>query len=278
MARVAATNWFGACASGAIVLPIFMNSRRSRAHFCVEDPPRRVTVHLTGFGPFGGITENPTSTVCRVLRAFIQAGERPVDICPALIDEFSNSQISVEGMDALEVSAEACRANVQAILQSCERRRREEQHAGIQVIVHLGVSSVSRQMQLECRGINIADFRIPDVAGWQPRGEPVVANSEMALYTSLPLPQILGEMHDRGVSCAISTDAGRYICNYVFYSSLNAAKKLDIPVLFVHMPPFEAMGEGAQVSAVLCLLLAIARQLRGEHFSGRAPRTWNVLG
>eukprot|EP00968_Pinguiococcus_pyrenoidosus_P016236 scaffold1541_cov256-Pinguiococcus_pyrenoidosus.AAC.24 len=40
----------------------------------------------------------------------------------------------------------------------------------------------------------------------------------------------------------ISTDAGRYLCNYIFYKSLRAANELDKTVsIFIHVPPFEAV-------------------------------------
>lgn len=229
-----------------------------------------MTVHLTGFGPFGGVPENPTSIVCRLLREYVEAGKAPLGVSKALLDEFASAGVELRGMDALEVSAEACRANVPAIVKGLNEK------AGAVALVHLGVSGASKQINLECRGVNIADFRIPDVRGCQTQGEPVVANAEPVLYTPLRLPEILGELRDRGVKCEISTDAGRYICNYIFYQSLHEAKSTGIPVLFVHVPQFEAIPCPAQVAAVLCILLAIARQLRGESPVTHAPGTPSV--
>lgn len=220
-----------------------------------------VTVHLTGFGAFGGIESNPTSVLCRELKKFTQEGKEQPGVPASLLKEFMASGVRVEGMDAIEVSADACRARVKNIFARAEERRARY---APRVVVHLGVSGAAERIMLECRGANSADFRIPDVKGWQPRGAPVVTEGDAMLYTALALPQILGELHDRGVDCAISTDAGRYICNYIFYSSLHAAEGTGVPVLFVHVPQFEVMDQAAQFTALLCLLLAIARQMRGD--------------
>lgn len=250
--------WLGGAAAVALYgLKSLEHSYRGQVFTLCQDRPARrpVRIHLTGFGPFGGIEDNPTSVVCRVLKEFVREGKVPAGVPPGLLREFADAGIALDGLEALEVSAAACRAGVRAIL------GRSGDSAAC-AIVHMGVSSASERVHLECRGFNVADFRIPDVRGWQPRGEQIVGAAEPQLYTSLPLLEILGEMHDRGVDCAISTDPGRYICNYIFYSSLHAAQASGTPVLFVHMPSFERMEQAVQVTAVLCMLLAVARQLR----------------
>lgn len=253
---------FGIWAGGAAAAHLIQG--RQHKMRCQAFPPGlpAVTLHVTGFGAFGQVRDNPTSAVCRELRAWIKEGHAPQGVPSALLQEFADSEIHVEGMEALEVSAEACCAHLLEVLgERAEKRGGEDPFA----IVHLGVSGVAKGFLLECRGANFADFRIPDVKGWQPQGEPIVPAGEDMLYTTLPLPQILGELHDRGVECAISTDAGRYICNYMFYSSLHAAAPSGTPVLFVHVPPFECLDQATQVATILCLFLAIAHNLRGGH-------------
>lgn len=263
--------FFGAT-GGLIALPAFSPDaadRRSRIVCCIGPtsgqaaaPRRPVLLHLTGFGPFGGVNENPTSIVCKILRDYIEHGNIPDGVDRSVLEELSAANICLEGLDALEVSAEACRENVPAIVDGLLNKVRSGKSDAV-ALVHLGVSPGSRTIQLECRGVNVADFRIPDVRGWQADGESVVACADSVLYTTLRLHEILGELHDRGVSCEISTDAGRYICNYIFFTSLHATKPTTIPVLFVHVPSFETMAAPTQVAAVVWLLLAIARQLHG---------------
>jgi len=227
--------------------------------FPARPPP--VKVCLTGFGPFGQVRENPTSVVCAVLREYVEHGKKPEGVDGELLDEFSRANVGLIGLDALEVSAVAATEASRDILDSL---RATDRGAVAAAVIHLGVAADSRKIRLECRGVNVADFRLPDVRGCRASGEPVVDGAVPMLYTSLRLPEIMGELRDCGVDCEISTDAGRYLCNYIYFSSLHGARPDGIPVLFVHVPPFEAVDRAAQVAAVLRLLLAVATQLRQE--------------
>lgn len=77
------------------------------------------------------------------------------------------------------------------------------------------------------------------------------------LQTQIDVPQLVRHLKDAGVKVSAfkytrnslifgpqsvqqSTDAGRYLCDFVFYCSLAAAEKSDTkstPVLFLHCPP-----------------------------------------
>lgn len=219
-----------------------------------------LTIYMTGFGPFMGVEQNPTSTLCETFRKYLQQGMVPEGVDKELLKEFDESGIALEGLKVLEVAAESCRSEVPEIVNHLKQRKAESQ--GDAVILHLGVASNRDAISLECRGVNEATFRVPDERGYQCCGEDVVADSAPVMFCSLDLPKILAEMHDRGVKCEMSTDAGRFLCNYVFFHSLHAAKPFDIPVLFVHVPPFKDMDHAAQVVGLLCLFMAIARQLR----------------
>jgi len=228
----------------------------------------QLVMHLTGFGPFGNVSENPTSIICRQLRDLVDYGRQPEGVNPTVLEEFSKAGVSLRGLDALEVSAEACNQAIPRIVTNLDAAvaaaGNSDGAASAAALIHLGVASGSKGIRLECRAANVADFRIPDARGRQSRGEAVVEGAEPVLYTTLQLPELLSELHDSGMmACEISTDAGRYLCNYVYFASLHACQSTRIPVLFVHVPSFEDMACPQQVTAVLLLVLAIARQLRG---------------
>mmetsp|Transcript_62280 Transcript_62280/g.116571 ORF Transcript_62280/g.116571 Transcript_62280/m.116571 type:complete len:242 (-) Transcript_62280:30-755(-) len=222
-----------------------------------------VSIYITGFGPFQGVEDNPSSSLCETLRKYVHEGLVPELVPQELLQEFQRANMSLEGLRTLDVAAEACQAEVPKII-SCLKDKCSTVPNMAAAIVHLGVAGDRAHISLECRGVNEANFRIPDAYGWNCCGEPVVERSKPVLYSSFRLPEILAELQDRGINCAISTDAGRYICNYIFFQSLHAAQPLDIPVLFVHIPAFENMDEPSQVTGLLCLFIAIARQLRGD--------------
>ena len=204
-----------------------------------------VSIYVTGFGPFMGVDDNPSSVLCETLHRYVQEGTPPEDVPAEILKDFEAAGVSLEGLRALDVAAEACQREVPAI-HSHLRTKKEDDPKQAAAVVHLGVAADRSHISLECRGVNEANFRIPDVFGWQCCGEPVVPSSPPVLYCSLRLPEILAEMHDKDVSCEISTDAGRYICNYIFYQSLHAAAPHGVPVLFVHVPSFKDMVQPVQ--------------------------------
>ena len=214
----------------------------------------KTTIYVTGFGPFMGVEQNPTSTLCETLQKYVRDGVVPKGVDQKLLKEFDASGILLEGLKVLEVAAESCRSEVPQIISFLKEKGKA---SGQAVILHLGVASNRDHISLECRGVNEATFRVPDVRGFQCCAEPVVANSPPVIFSSLRLPEILAELHDRGVKSEISTDAGRFLCNYVFFQSLNAARPFEIPVLFVHVPLFKDMDQATQASkecrSMLCL-------------------------
>jgi len=88
------------------------------------------------------------------------------------------------------------------------------------VFLHLGLSAVARGFKLESTGYNVADFGIPDERGWVACGETIAENEPEALATAVPLAQLLPLLQKENPAATISTDPGRYICNYVYFRSL----------------------------------------------------------
>ena len=222
------------------------------------DPKLPICIYVTGFGPFMGVDDNPSSVICETLHKYVHEGIPPEDVEKEILQDFQAAGVSLEGLRALDVAAEACKKEVPEI-HSYISTKIEGLPRVAAAVVHLGVAGDRSHISLECRGVNEANFRIPDVFGFQCCGEPVVPDSPPVLYCSLRLPEILAEMHDKGINCEISTDAGRYVCNYIFFQSLHAAAPHNVPVLFVHVPAFKDMVHATQVP--------LARSMLGSLFS-----------
>lgn len=79
---------------------------------------------------------------------------------------------------------------------------------------------MTRQFKLESVGYNVAEFGIPDERGWVARGETIAENEPESLTTAVPLDELLPLLQKVNPAARISTDPGRYICNYVYYRSL----------------------------------------------------------
>jgi pyroglutamyl-peptidase len=59
----------------------------------------------------------------------------------------------------------------------------------------------------------------------------------------------------------VSDDAGRYLCNWIYWESLRAAAAApnrNAHALFVHVPPFAAVPEETQRTFLNDLLAAVA--------------------
>ncbi|KAJ4711081.1 Pyrrolidone-carboxylate peptidase [Melia azedarach] len=127
--------------------------------------------------------------------------------------------------------------------------------------IHFGVNSGSSKFALEEQAVNEATFRCPDQLGWQPQQLPVVpedGGTSRIRQTSLPTFEIIKFLKKKGLDVTISQDAGRFVCNYVYYHSLRFAEQKGHKSLFVHVPLFSTIDEETQMQFVATLLEAIA--------------------
>lgn len=62
----------------------------------------------------------------------------------------------------------------------------------------------------------------------------------------------------KGYDVTTSDDAGRFVCNYVYYHSLRFAEQKGHKSLFVHVPLFSKIDKETQMQFAASLLEAIA--------------------
>ncbi len=115
------------------------------------------------------------------------------------------------------------------------------------VLLHLGLHGGAKRMHLEQFAFNeIGDH--PDNDGLSRTGS-IQAGAPRVLGTTL-LPQRAPDKRYR-----VTFDAGRYLCNAIYYQSL--LKFPDKRVGFVHVPPEAAMTLPDQLTALQDLLARI---------------------
>lgn len=61
-----------------------------------------------------------------------------------------------------------------------------------------------------------------------------------------------------GYEVMTSDDAGRFVCNYVYYHSLSFAEQNGISSLFVHVPSFLTIDEETQMQFAASLFEVLA--------------------
>jgi pyroglutamyl-peptidase len=187
------------------------------------------TLLLTGFGAFPGVVVNPTERIATALQGWRTPGW--------------HVQVAV-----LPVAWQRARADVAALVAARDPA----------LIVHLGVAGEAQTLRLEARAVNVLQFRVPDVDGLQPQDGAVVPDAPAEHATDLDVDALVAQLLQQGVAVERSTDAGLYVCNATYFSSLHAFG--GHRVLFVHVPPISAawplprlLGD---VTALLRLLTA----------------------
>ncbi|ONK61703.1 uncharacterized protein A4U43_C08F32690 [Asparagus officinalis] len=78
------------------------------------------------------------------------------------------------------------------------------------------------------------------------------------IWTSLPVGEITKSLTSMGYPVMPSDDAGRFVCNYVYYHSLRFAEHNGNRSLFVHVPLFMTIDEESQMEFVASLLEVLA--------------------
>lgn len=160
---------------------------------------------LTGFEPFGGDAVNPSELVAAALhgrvieaggrRAWVQALRLPCafDGAAQVLDEALGTAMRNGGQPAPPVLA----------------------------VLALGLAAGRVAMTPERVAINLADARIADNAGAQPRDAAVVPEGPAAYFTTLPVKAMVAAMREAGVPAELSLSAGSFVCNHVFYALMH---------------------------------------------------------
>ena len=97
-------------------------------------------------------------------------------------------------------------------------------------------------------------FRIPDNEGNQPKEECIDINISLdaSLPARFPIHEMMAFLKETNLHAHLSTDPGRFICNYIFYRSLRNCN-LDVnrtDVVFVHTPPEEICPMETQIAFI----------------------------
>ncbi|KGN51794.1 uncharacterized protein LOC105435561 [Cucumis sativus] len=210
-----------------------------------SEGPSGVTIHVTGFKKFHGVAENPTEAIVSDLKAFVEEKGLPAGVTLG-----SCTVLDAAGDGALPV--------LQKVLESGVSNVTETNKV---VWLHLGVNSGSTRFAIEWQAVNEATFRYADEHGWQPQKLPIVSEDgeiSMIRKTSCSALVILEKLKAKSYNVILSTDAGRFVCNYVYYHSLRFAEQKGHKSLFVHVPLFSKIDKETQMRFIHSLLEAIA--------------------
>ncbi|GAV79197.1 Peptidase_C15 domain-containing protein, partial [Cephalotus follicularis] len=209
-----------------------------------EGPPA-VTIHVTGFKKFHGVSENPTETIVSNLKEYMKKKGFPKGLI-------------LGSCSILETAGQGAIAPLYQTLQSAVSEKDSESSSSKRIIwLHFGVNSGAARFAIEHQAVNEATFRCPDEMGWKPQKVPIIpadGGISRVRQTSLPCEAITKALAKKGFEVMTSDDAGRFVCNYVYYHSLRFAEQSGTKSLFVHVPLFVTIDEETQMQFVASLL------------------------
>ena len=195
---------------------------------------------LTGFGPFPGAAVNPSAGLVETLAAMTPS--------PA-----PGYQLHAEILPTEWETVSALTPRLHEKLQP-------------HVMIHFGLSRHARLFRIEHSAHNRLAPRA-DASGALPSMSTILEHGADRLDTAMPANELAQHLNEHGFAAETSRDAGGYLCNLLYYLSLEWAARQpeSCEVLFVHIPPAEADGgpfsdadlvRGAQ--AILRFVLASA--------------------
>lgn len=77
------------------------------------------------------------------------------------------------------------------------------------------------------------------------------------------MPLFADKLQGLGHNVAISHSAGRYLCNYIYFKSLQLCSNLpNWHALFVHVPPLKIIGEDEEMAFAVDLFALLAQSVQ----------------
>jgi pyroglutamyl-peptidase len=166
-------------------------------------------VLLAGFGPFPGAPLNPSAAVAQALRR----RRRP-------------------GLAGLDRSVHVFATNYAAVDRDLPGLFAEKPD----IVLIFGLAGRRRQICIETRARNAASVLFPDASGQRPATGVIKAGGPEALFGRAPFRRLLCAARTNKVPVRLSRDAGRYLCNYIYWRALERAPDGRPLVQFVHIP------------------------------------------
>jgi pyroglutamyl-peptidase len=211
-----------------------------------------VRVLITGFGPFPGAPFNPSASLVKALLR----RRRPA-------------------LDGVEVAAHVFATSYAAVDRDLPKLLAQQPD----VVLLFGLAGRRRHLCIETRAQNAVTLLFPDADGRKPQRDIITPRAPAPLKGNAPFMRQLSAARARFPS-RLSRDAGRYLCNYIYWQALLRTEQGRPLVQFVHIPllrtarrhsgrPISFARLVSAAEAVLIALVAASRRaaprVRQEH-------------
>ncbi|KAK3604440.1 hypothetical protein CHS0354_013840 [Potamilus streckersoni] len=199
--------------------------------------PSKKTVLVTGFGPFGVYKVN---TSWEAVKELYKQG---LGVDWELVIE--------------EIPVEYCTVKSKV-------PKLWEKH-NPHLVVHVGVSGMASELTLEQKAFNYG-YEKSDVKGCLPDANCCVHGADECITAGIKMNIVCADINnsDSKVKAVVSHDAGRYLCDFSYFTSLHINKHRTA---FIHVPPLDQpytvqeLAEGLKV-AITAMLKQIEEKLQ----------------
>jgi pyroglutamyl-peptidase len=103
------------------------------------------------------------------------------------------------------------------------------------IVLMFGLAARTPFVRIETRARNAMSILFPDVSGYRPLDRAIAPGKPDTRGTA-PFARLLRAARTTGTRSRLSRDAGRYLCNYVYWRALEASRSGTL-AQFVHIPP-----------------------------------------
>lgn len=165
-------------------------------------------VLLIGFGPFPGAPRNPSALLVKSL-----ARRRR----PAFAGILRTSHIFTTTYAAVDRDLEKLLAT------------------STDIVLMFGLAGRRRHLCIETWARNAVSL-FPDASGYRPQRRVIAAGGPAALRGAAPFARLLAAARMSAVPSRLSHDAGRYLCNYAYWRTLEQTRNGRPLVQLIHIP------------------------------------------
>lgn len=177
---------------------------------------------ISGFEPFGGESMNPSQIL---LREFSGCGSIQTCVLPVSYDRSWKTLKDVLTQDP-----------------------------SFDFLIMLGQAGGRSKICLERVALNYVDTEQADEDGVKKIEQQITPDAPIAFLSPLSLRSLCQSVKELGVSCDVSTSAGAFVCNHLYYRVFLWKQQMKSPVipLFIHMPylPQQLIGKPAHMPSM----------------------------
>ena len=168
---------------------------------------QQINIVISGFTPYEGIDVNPAVLV-------------PAAVAKQWADPAQSQAISEELPQDIAVTVTNVTLPV-SFAKAWPTLKETIEATKPNIVIATGLKHAARGVMLERCATNLMDAIKPDADNVIPRREPIDPNGPAAYWTRLPLRSILNDFTDDSIPATLSSDAGTFVCNSLFYNLLN---------------------------------------------------------